>query len=52
MKICNNGGLNPNLPLCCEIGAHMNNSIINWSTFLICNNVDTTFAIVKIIKKY
>jgi hypothetical protein len=21
------------LPLCCEIGAHMNNIIINWNTF-------------------
>jgi hypothetical protein len=24
------------------INAHMNNSIINWSTFLICNNVSQT----------
>jgi len=33
-----NDGLRPNLPLCCEIGAHMNDSIINWSTFLVCHN--------------
>jgi hypothetical protein len=24
-----NDGLHPNLPLCCEIGAHMNDPIIN-----------------------
>ncbi len=30
-----NDGLHPNLPLCYEIGAHMNDSIINWSTFLV-----------------
>ncbi len=44
-KFVINGGLHPNLPLCCEIGAHMNNSIINWSTSLICDNVDTTLQL-------
>jgi len=35
----------PNLPLCYEIGAHMNNSIINWSTFLGCNNIGATLQL-------
>jgi hypothetical protein len=34
-----------NLPLCCEIGAQMNNSITNWNTFLVCNNVGETLKL-------
>jgi hypothetical protein len=35
-------GLHPNLSLCWEIGAHMNDSIINWSIFLVCHNFGAT----------
>jgi hypothetical protein len=38
-------GLHPNLPLCYEIGAHMNNSIINWNIFLGCNNIGATLQL-------
>jgi hypothetical protein len=31
----------------CEISAHINNSIVNWSTFLICNNVSQTLQCKK-----
>jgi len=41
-KFAINDGLHLNLSLCCEIGPHMNNIIINWNIFLICNNVDST----------
>ncbi len=34
-----NDGLHPNLALCFEMGTHMNDSIINWSTFLVCHNL-------------
>jgi hypothetical protein len=40
-----NYGLHPNLALCCEIGAHMNDSIINWRTFLVCHNFGATLQL-------
>ncbi len=40
-----NGGLHPNLPLCCKIGAHMNDSIINWSTLLLFHNFGATLQL-------
>jgi hypothetical protein len=40
-----NDGLHPNLSLCCEIGAHTNISIINWSTLLVCCNFGATLLL-------
>jgi hypothetical protein len=41
-KIAINGGLHLNLSLCCGIHAHLNNSVINWITFFVCNYVGAT----------
>jgi hypothetical protein len=38
LKFLINDGLHLNLPLCYEIVAHMNNSILMWNRFLVCNN--------------
>jgi hypothetical protein len=41
-KFAIDNGLNFNLSLSYGIGAHTNNSIINWGTFLVCNDINTT----------
>jgi hypothetical protein len=47
-KFVINGGLLPNLKLCWEIGAHVNNSNINCNKLFFCNNVGVTLQIWKI----